>query len=80
MLVDRIVSQYGLIGEHSRDLLSVGGYVIAHDNERELAFLFPNSKVAPIPDSHTLRIPLSMVSGMEAVEFPLRREDFPNDR
>lgn len=69
---------YALWGERSGTYITHGGRVIIHDNEAEMNFLFPANRVVPLrvkPDPDTT-IALFAVPGMEAVQFPLRKEDF----
>jgi hypothetical protein len=69
---------YALWGERSGTYLTSGGKVIIHDNRKEMEFLFPRTRVVPLqisPDPETT-IALFAVPGMEAVQFPLKKEDF----
>lgn len=67
---------YGLWGEKSGQFLTQGGRVIFHTSREELEFLFPETTVKPVDVSPLEGIPVQYVRGMEAVEFPLKREDF----
>jgi hypothetical protein len=69
---------YGLWLTNSRAYATVGGKLIIHHNRGEMEFLFPNTPVRevwvnPDPDK---TIALRFVPGLEAVDFPLRKEDF----
>lgn len=74
--------RYALWGDHTRDILTVGGRPIVHDDRAEMEFLFPNSRVVPVSDADLAArsplppLPLPECPGMEPVRFPLRREDF----
>jgi len=72
------MKRYGLYGENSRSLLTLGGRVLFHTDKGELEFLFPATKVievpASIPEEETL--PIANHPGMAAVSFPLDRRDF----
>ncbi len=67
---------YGLWGEKSNQFLTQGGRVIFHTNREELEFLFPGTPVKPVGVSPLEGIPVQYVRGMEAVEFPIKKEDF----
>lgn len=72
---------YGLKGEKSGQIITSLGKVITHTNREELEFLFPRGVVVvPVNVSFEDSIPVQFVPGMEAVKFPLRREDFKNAR
>lgn len=69
---------YALESRSKYRYITSGGRVIIHDNEYEMRFLFPNNNVIPFngipsPDD---TIALFAVPGMEAVTFPIRKEDF----
>lgn len=72
---------YALKGRTSGKLVSWGGRLIIHDNKGEMQFLFEatsDAYVVPVnvnPDPEKT-IALWAVPGMEAVEWPLRKEDF----
>lgn len=73
------MSRYFALASKSRyKYITSGGRVIIHDNRHEMEFLFPNNTVIPFngnpsPDD---TIALFAVPGMEAVTFPIRKEDF----
>lgn len=73
------MSQYFALASNSKyKYITSGGRVIIHDNRKEMEFLFPRNTVIPFngnpgPDD---TIALFAVPGMEAVQFPLRKEDF----
>ena len=67
---------YGLWGDKSNQFLSQGGRVIFHTNREEMEFLFPGTTVKPLDINPLEGLPLKYVQGMEAVEFPIKREDF----
>lgn len=75
-----MTSRYALQGAISRDLLSYGGRVLVHDNKAELEFLFTGDVRTiecprDIPPEQTL--PIRLHPQLTAVQWPLRREDFP---
>lgn len=68
---------YAIWGEKSGQYLTYGGRVIVHDNYYEMQFLFPSERIVEvrgIPFEECL--PLPFHPSMEAVQFPLRRNDF----
>lgn len=73
------MNKYFALASRSRyKYITSGGRVIIHSDRSEMEFLFPNNKVIPFrgnpsPDD---TIALFAVPGMEAVTFPIRREDF----
>lgn len=68
---------YALWGEKSGTFLTQDGRVIFHTNRDEMEFLFPGTTVKPVKGLNPLEgIPLKYVRGMEAVQFPLVREEF----
>lgn len=67
---------YGLWGDKSGQFLTQGGRVIFHTSREELEFLFPGTLVKPVDVNPLEGIPVQYVRGMEAVEFPLNRDDF----
>ena len=69
---------YALASRSKYKYITSGGRVIIHDNEHEMRFLFPDNVVVPFngnpsPDD---TIALFAVPGMEAMTFPIRKEDF----
>lgn len=73
------MSRYYALASKSRNpYVTSGGRVIIHHNYHEMVFLFPDNTVIPFngrahPDD---TIALFAVPGMEAIQFPLRKEDF----
>lgn len=67
---------FGLWGGKSGQFLTQDGRVIFHTNRAEMEFLFPGTEVKPVGVDPLEGIPLQYVRGMEAVTFPLNREDF----
>lgn len=65
--------QYCLIGRTTAQPLSYRGRVIVHGDKRELEFLFPNERVAPLPSYYdeSLTMALKDHPDMDAVVFPL---------
>lgn len=72
------MSRYGLVGERSRDFLTYGGLVLVHGNRHEMEWLFPGARVAEVPLSIPpgMCLPIEHHPDLQAVQFPLRREDF----
>lgn len=69
-------TMYGMISPGAHEFYSYGGAVLEHDNKAELEWLFRDAIVAEIPAGETNRFPLALHPDMQAVRFPLRREDF----
>lgn len=72
------MSYFALASRGPHKYITSGGRVIIHHNRREMEFLFPNNTIVPFngyahPDD---TIALFAVPGMEAIQFPLRKEDF----
>lgn len=67
---------YGLWGDKSGEFLTQGGRVIFHTSREELEFLFPGTPVKPVDVNPLEGIPVQYVRGMEAVQFPINRDDF----
>jgi hypothetical protein len=68
---------YALWGERSGSYLTQDGRIIFHTDRAEMEFLFPGVRVVALRGFNPLEgIPLKFVRGMEAVQFPLIREDF----
>lgn len=67
--------KYCLIGRKTLGPLSYRGLVIVHDDKRELEFLFPNERVAPLPSYYdeSLTMALKDHPDMDAVQFPLEQ-------
>ena len=69
---------YAIWLPNSRTYATKYGKLIIHDNRKEMEFIFPNNDIKEVrvnPDPEET-IALRFVPGMEAYEFPLRREDF----
>lgn len=69
---------FAIASRSASQYVTSGGRVIIHDNRNEMEFLFPQNTIVPFkgfphPDD---TIALFAVPGMEAVQFPLRKEDF----
>lgn len=66
--------QYVLVGRTTKDALSYKGKIIVHDNAEELAYLFPNERVAPLPSyvDDSLTMSLKDHPDMDSVQFPLK--------
>lgn len=72
------MSQYALVGQVSRELLSYEGQVMVHPDRGELEWLFPGLQTAPV-DPETLGRPVMRLQDhpdMAAVTWPLDRRDF----
>jgi len=73
---------YALYGEHSRDLLTLDGRVIVHDNRDEMQFLLPNARVVPVTEADLRArsplpvLPLREHPGLGHLSWPLKRGDF----
>lgn len=73
------MSRYGIVGEHSGQLLTYQGRAIIHTNRAEMEFLLPNSRIVKLTDGD-LGQPWMWLKDhpdMAQTRFPLRREDFP---
>lgn len=72
------MARYAMVGERSKELLSLGGLVLVHHDPAELEFLFAGARVircpSSIPDGHTM--PVAAHPGLAAVTWPLKREQF----
>lgn len=73
------MSRYGLVGNHSGDLLTYQGRAILHNNRPEMEFLFPNSRVVQVTSGELGQPWMWLRDHPDTVNtsFPLRREDFP---
>lgn len=72
------MSRYGVVGTHSRDLLTYQGAIIVHDNKDEMQWLLPNARVVRVSDGD-LGAPILWLRDhpdCQHIRFPLRREDF----
>jgi len=69
---------YGLKGNRSEVLLTYGGRVLVHNNDRELQFLFPGTEVVRVPAGipEELTMPIFAHPELASVRFPLDRRDF----
>lgn len=73
---------YALYGEHSRDLLTLDGRVLVHDNRDEMQFLLPNARVVPVTEADLkARSPLPVLPirnhpGLGHLTWPLDPKDF----
>lgn len=71
--------RFALVGPRTGELLTYGGRVLVHNSRHEMEWLFPRSRVVRITDGElgqpTMR--LRDHPGLEAVRWPLRRQDFP---
>jgi hypothetical protein len=67
--------KYCLIGRKTLQPLSYKGKVIVHGDKRELEYLFPNERVAPLPSYYdeSLTMALKDHPDMDAVQFPLEQ-------
>lgn len=72
------MKRYGVVGQASRELLSLGGRILVHPDRAELEWLMPGQRVievpAHIPAEQTM--PWSAHPQMAPVRFPLDRRDF----
>lgn len=73
---------YALYGEHARDLLTLNGRPIVHDNREEMQWLLPDARVVPV-NEHDLRrrsplppLPLNRHPDLEGIRWPLDRSQF----
>lgn len=70
--------RYAVAGPVSGELLSYNGRILVHGDRAELEFLLADQRVvevpAHIPAEQTM--PWSQHPQMEAVTFPLKREEF----
>lgn len=67
--------KYVLIGRTTKDALSYQGKILVHDNKKELEYLFPNERVAPLPRyvDDSLTMALKDHPDMLMVKFPLNK-------
>lgn len=72
------MTRYGLKGNRSGVLLTYGGRVLVHGNDRELQFLFPGTEVVQVPAGipEELILPIYAHPELASVRFPLNRKDF----
>lgn len=74
--------RYALYGQRSGDILTYQGRPLVHDNQAELEFLFPSTRVVPVTDADLVRrspldpMPIGDHPGMATVRFPLDRRDY----
>lgn len=72
------MTQYGLVGQRSSELLSYGERFLVHTDRDELEFLFPGSRVVImptyIPADQTLPVPQH--PELVHLRWPLDRRDF----
>lgn len=69
-----------LVGKRSGEALTYGGRVITHENRAEMAWLFPNERVAEYRPGNDLTMRLVDHPDMAVVRFPLNRKDFRRER
>lgn len=64
-----------LVGQASGEILTYRGYAIVHRNKAELAYLFPNNRVVPLPSYYAddFTIQLKDHPDMDTVVFPLEQ-------
>jgi hypothetical protein len=73
---------YALYGEVSRDILTLDGRPIVHDNRDEMQFLMPQAKVIPVTEADLkARSPLTPLQlrnhpALLHITWPLDRKDF----
>lgn len=72
------MTQYGLVGQRSGELLSYGERFLVHDDRAELEFLFPGSRVVIMPRhiSADQTMPLPRHPELTHLRWPLDRRDF----
>lgn len=67
--------KYAIVGRVSKELLTYRGFVLVHEDRRELEYLFPNERIVPLPgyfeDSLTMQI--KDHPDMDTVKFPLEK-------
>jgi hypothetical protein len=71
---------YGIVGKYSKELLTYGGRIITHEDRAEMAYLFPNDRIAEVRPGNELVMRLVDHPDMAAVRFPLNRKDFRRER
>ncbi|MGH8571198.1 MAG: hypothetical protein ACREX8_01305 [Gammaproteobacteria bacterium] len=73
-----MTARYGLQGARSRELLTLGGRVLVHDNATELEYLIAGARIvavpSDIPDEQTM--PISAHPELGHISWPLRKADF----
>lgn len=76
------VVMFALFGEVTRDLLTLGGRVIVHDDRAELEWICPRARVVRVTerDVHTRSplppLPLRDHPGLAGVSWPLNRAEW----
>jgi len=70
------VSTFAIKGQRTGQLLSLGGRTLVHDNERELAFLFPNSQIVAADIPLVEQYPIRLHPDLASVRWPLDPKDF----
>lgn len=62
-----------LVGDKSNELFTYKGWLLVHEDKRELEYLFPGNKVVQKPSWYgdDLTMPLKDHPDMSAVQFPL---------
>lgn len=72
------MARYAMVGENSKELLSLGGLVLVHHDPAELEFLFAGMRVIRCPSSvpDGLTMPVAAHPALAAVTWPLSKEQF----
>jgi len=68
-------ARYALKGSVSGELLTYGGRILVHGDRGELEWLFPNERVVAY-DGALPTLPVRDHPDMDAVTWPLKKEDF----
>ena len=72
------MKRYAAVGPASGELLSLGGLILVHPDRAELEWLLAGQRVVEVP-AHVpagQTMPWSRHPQMDAVSFPLNREEF----
>jgi hypothetical protein len=73
---------WAILGEHTRDLLTLDGRPIVHTNRAEMEWLLPGARVVLVtPQDLARRSPLPPLQlkdhpDLAGLSWPLRREEF----
>lgn len=72
-----IVSRlWALKGGTTGQALTLNSRIVVHDNRHELEWLFPNTEVVDVTNTHMPVMRLKDHPDMSAVTWPLKKEDF----
>lgn len=70
-----MTTKFCLVGATSGELLTYKGWLLVHENKRELEYLFPGLKIVPKPKYYgdDMTMELKDHPDMDTVQFPLEQ-------